>query len=190
MPKPRRKPEETPTRDRLIEAAGEAFNAVGFHGTDTNRIAKAAGFAPQTFYRHFTDKLDVFLAVYDAWESSQAAAVRRAARAADPAVAIADAVVAHHRAWSGFRRSLRLLAVEDARVGKARADGRRRQLASLRKVRGGDAPDSVLLADLLCVERLADAIADGEWREFEVTAAAARREVVTAVRRARAGSNP
>ena len=55
------------TRERLVEAAADAFNAHGFHGTDTNKIARAAGFAPQTFYRHFEDKLAIFIAVYEAW---------------------------------------------------------------------------------------------------------------------------
>ena len=41
------------TRERLIRAALRAFGRGGFQGTDSNRIARAAGFAPQTFYRWF-----------------------------------------------------------------------------------------------------------------------------------------
>ena len=93
-------------------AAAAAFNAHGFHGTDTNKIARAAGFAPQTFYRHFEDKLAIFIAVYEAWQESERTAVRAAAREPDPDAAIARTSVQHHRNWRGFRRSLRLLALE------------------------------------------------------------------------------
>ena len=58
-------PEET--RARLVAAAGAAFEHDGYFGTDTNRIAKAAGYAPGTFYKHFADKAEIFVAVYEAW---------------------------------------------------------------------------------------------------------------------------
>src|SRR5271156_3112848 len=66
------------TAKALLDAAEREFNARGFDGTDSNRIARAAGFAPQTFYRHFPDKRAVFLAVYERWwkgESDALAAV-------------------------------------------------------------------------------------------------------------------
>src|SRR3954471_8340712 len=100
--------EHKPTRQKLVEAAAEAFNAAGYFGTDTNRIARAAGFAPQTFYRHFKDKLAVFIAVYDDWRETERIAVRTAAGSPDPDLAIAQAALDHHTRWTGFRRSLRL----------------------------------------------------------------------------------
>lgn len=184
MPAAVSKPADLPTRDRLVRAAAEAFNADGFHGTDTNRIARAAGFAPQTFYRHFADKLAVFLAVYDDWERAGAAAANAAARGKDPDAAIADAIIAHHTAWAGFRRSLRLLAAENPAVRAARNSGRARQMATLRGLSG--AGDAHLLACLLTIERLADAVADGEWADFGVGKRAARAELVEVVRRSRA----
>jgi AcrR family transcriptional regulator len=54
------------TRERLVQAAAAEFREQGFAGTDTNRIARRAGFAPQTFYRWFTDKTEIFIAVYRA----------------------------------------------------------------------------------------------------------------------------
>jgi AcrR family transcriptional regulator len=69
-----RNPEET--RARLVDAAEAEFNAHGFDGTDTNRIARRAGYAPQTFYRHFADKTAVFLAVYDRWWRNESDAIR------------------------------------------------------------------------------------------------------------------
>ena len=52
------------TRTRLIEAAAQEFADPGFFATDTNKIAGRAGFSPKTFYRHFKNKVDVFIAVY------------------------------------------------------------------------------------------------------------------------------
>ena len=52
------------TPERLIAAAAAEFREAGFAGTDSNRIARRAGFAPQTFYRWFKDKTEIFIAVY------------------------------------------------------------------------------------------------------------------------------
>src|ERR1700721_396121 len=72
--RPRRgTPEQT--RARLVDTAGEIFNRVGYHGTDSNQIAKEAGYATGTFYKHFKDKRDAFLAVYEAWVTSEWSAV-------------------------------------------------------------------------------------------------------------------
>lgn len=178
-----------PTRDLLISSAGEAFNTAGFLGTDTNKIARAAGFAPQTFYRHFTDKVDVFLAVYEQWQQSEREALTRASQAAVALRAIATALLQHHQEWAPFRRSLRWLAVEDERVRRARAAGRERQLDMLAQL-----PDNLgrsraqLLAALLKVERLCDAAADGELVDMGVTTDEVIELVIAAVSDAR-GSN-
>src|ERR1700691_995174 len=72
--RPRRgTPEQT--RARLVTTAGEIFNRVGYHGTDSNRIAKEAGYATGTFYKHFKDKREAFLAVYEAWVTSEWSAI-------------------------------------------------------------------------------------------------------------------
>src|SRR5690606_17709581 len=44
------------TRERLIAAAAEVINRDGYFGTDSNAIARAAGYSPATFYKHFEDK--------------------------------------------------------------------------------------------------------------------------------------
>src|ERR1700757_408625 len=66
---PPRGPEET--RSRLVAAAGKLFNSVGYFGTDSNRIAREAGYAPGTFYVHFADKREIFLEVYRGWVDSE-----------------------------------------------------------------------------------------------------------------------
>src|SRR5262249_38613822 len=79
--RPRRgRPEET--RERLITAAARVFNSAGYHGTDSNRLARAAGYAPATFYKHFPDKRAIFLATYEAWVTAEWAEVEREVQAA------------------------------------------------------------------------------------------------------------
>ncbi len=58
------------TRDRLVAAAARAFNRAGYHGTDSNRIARAAGYAPATFYKHFADKRAIFVAATRAQQAA------------------------------------------------------------------------------------------------------------------------
>ena len=69
-PRPRRG-DPAQTRQRLIAAAATLFNRVGYHGTDSNRIAKEAGYSPGTFYKHFKEKRDIFLAAYEGWLLSE-----------------------------------------------------------------------------------------------------------------------
>lgn len=162
-----RKDDAASTRERLVRAAAAAFNCDGYHGTNSNKIARDAGFSPQTFYRHFDDKIDIFLAVYDLWQASERQAVTRALNSAAQDVSIARAVLDHHVEWRIFRGSLRLLAVTDARVRRARAASRERQLESLARVPGNAGrPRASLVAALLAIERLCDAVADQELEDL------------------------
>jgi AcrR family transcriptional regulator len=151
-----------PTAQKLLSAAASEFNEHGFDGTDTNRIACRAGFAPQTFYRWFEDKTDIFIRVYEDWQQQELGILRKllAENASD--ARLVQACVAHHKAYLQFRRSLRRLAVEDGRVRAARAQSRLRQLAFLSHIRGASAAPATLVGILLQVERLSDALAEGE----------------------------
>ena len=148
------------TRDLLIAAARNAFGSVGYDGTNSNAIARAAGFAPQTFYRHFADKLEVFLACYALWVDEEIAALSPLADAQE----IANALIAHHVTHKMFRRSLRALAASEIRVAKARAQHRLAQLEWIvgASITFASLPSSTRFARLLILERLCDAIADDE----------------------------
>ena len=63
------------TSEKLIAAAAKEFNEHGFGGTDTNRIARRAGFAPQTFYRWFRDKVEIFIKTYELWQREEFGAI-------------------------------------------------------------------------------------------------------------------
>jgi AcrR family transcriptional regulator len=177
-----RKPEETLAR--LIEAAETEFNAHGFHGTDTNRIARRAGYAPQTFYRHFTDKTAVFLAVYDRWWRAESGAIGKLLRARGRSGlgSVADTMIEFHVKWRGFRRSLRHLSVEEPRVRRARAAARKAQLETARELLPNSADRTPeIAASLLIFERLCDAAAEGEFADMGLPKAAARQAVIRAL---------
>ncbi|MBI3769888.1 MAG: helix-turn-helix transcriptional regulator [Deltaproteobacteria bacterium] len=153
-----------------MAAAAREFNRVGYDGTDSNRLARAAGYAPGTFYKHFVDKRAIFLEAYQAWVTTEWAAIDRVFRQhRDPrehATRIVDMVVAHHRRWRGLRASLRALVARD-RVARAFYRRQRRRqlelLSALRAARSGRRrpceDDAILLYTL---ERVCDALADGE----------------------------
>ncbi|PYO97712.1 MAG: hypothetical protein DMD61_11760 [Gemmatimonadetes bacterium] len=54
------------TRERLVRAALELFTTQGYHETTTPQIAKKAGVAEGTIYRHFTGKQHFFNELYRA----------------------------------------------------------------------------------------------------------------------------
>src|SRR5260370_15053458 len=99
-----RNPDES--RRALIEAAASLFNSVGYNGTDSNRIARAAGYAPGTFYTHFPDKLSIFLAVYETWVAAEFEAMSHALEAEGSPrtlrARLAATILDHHRKWRGF----------------------------------------------------------------------------------------
>jgi len=162
------------TRERLVTAAAVEFNRVGYHGTDSNRLARAAGYAPATFYKHFPDKRSIFLAAYGAWVTAEWSDVERLVRAGGSATAVAarivDAVLAMHRRWRGLRASLRGLVAADAEARAFYRRQRRLQLQRLAALRPAGAADRSVDDALLLftLERVCDAIADGELRDLGV----------------------
>jgi AcrR family transcriptional regulator len=168
-PRPRRgSPEQT--RERLVAAAATLFNRVGYRGTDSNRIAEEAGYSTGTFYKHFKDKREIFLAAYETWVSAEWERVRTelSAGGGPPQLAnrLVEMYVDFHVRWRGLRSSLLELVFSDAEVRRFYRKQRRRQLdlmAQLRLDRGIPArrreEDAMLLFTL---ERAGDALAQGE----------------------------
>jgi AcrR family transcriptional regulator len=170
---PARAPEET--RSNLVAAAAKLFNSVGYYGTDSNRIAREAGYAPGTFYVHFADKLEIFLEVYRGWVKSEwqaiGATLEPDRRPGGESARIARIVLQHHRDWRMFRASLRALTVTEQRVHEARVAERKRQIARTAahlRARGVTQPPARIYANLLLFEILCDAVADGDTAKLGI----------------------
>jgi AcrR family transcriptional regulator len=58
-------PRESAPRDRIVAAAIEVFGTYGFSKSTVQEIAAAAHVSKPLFYRHFTNKQDVFEVVID-----------------------------------------------------------------------------------------------------------------------------
>jgi AcrR family transcriptional regulator len=170
----RRQPDST--RRALIEAAARIFNSDGYHSTDSNRIAREAGYAPGTFYVHFPDKLAIFLEVYANWVAAEWSAIEAIMKSGGSASTIrrrlSRAVLKHHRKWRTFRASLRALSATDARVHAARVASRAQQIetmARLLRARNAPVPSRPrMLAQLLIAEALCESVVDGDAKSVGV----------------------
>jgi AcrR family transcriptional regulator len=162
------------TRERLVAAAAILFNRVGFHGTDSNRIAREAGYSTGTFYKHFKDKREIFLAAYETWVASEWKAVAAELSAGGTPEAIARRLVnlsvEFHSRWRGLRASLLELVFTDGHVRRFYRWQRRRQLDVMAEIRANiKVPPRSREEDaihLFTTERTFDAIAQGELRDL------------------------
>ncbi|KAA6464829.1 TetR/AcrR family transcriptional regulator [Acidobacteria bacterium AB60] len=167
--RPRRgSPEQT--RARLVQTAAEIFNRLGYHGTDSNQIAHQAGYSTGTFYKHFKDKKEIFLTVYEHWVTEQWNAILGAIEAGRTPRDIAREVVRisidFRTKGRTLRSSLQVLVSSDPDVRRFYRTQRRRQLDTMSRIRKkiGATPqtreeDAI---HLYTTERVFDAIANGE----------------------------
>ena len=167
------------TREALMTAAARIFNREGYFATDTNAIARAAGYAPASFYKHFADKAAILLAVYEdyvrrEWAGLEAAMTgetvlqKRLRRAL-------GFIIGFHGEWSAFRTTLRAVARIEPAVAEALKASRARQIGYLAAATGLSAQRhrATLLMILGIVERLAETVQDAE-----ATSPPIRREVL------------
>jgi AcrR family transcriptional regulator len=173
IPRPRRG-SPAQTRERLVAAAAKLFNRVGFHGTDSNRIAQEAGYSTGVFYKHFADKREIFLAAYETWVVSEWKAVEGELALGGKPEATARRLVAltvdFHTRWRGLRASLLELVFTDAKVKRFYRDQRRRQLDLMARIRSEIGAPAHRREDdaihLFTMERTGDAIAQGELQDL------------------------
>ncbi len=55
--------EQSPTRQRILEAARELFTQHGYHGTSTRKLAALVGITEGAIFRHFASKREILLAL-------------------------------------------------------------------------------------------------------------------------------
>ncbi len=84
------------TRQRLIRAALELFTTRGYHDTTTAQIAKKAGIAEGTIYRHFASKQQLVNELYRAAQRWATKAVQEALRDPDAKAARAQLTAVAH----------------------------------------------------------------------------------------------
>jgi AcrR family transcriptional regulator len=162
------------TRGRLLTAAANLFNREGFYGTDSNAIAKAAGYSTGVFYKHFKDKREIFLAAYEQWSVAEwkqvAAVLATGGSERELAQRLVHMFIEVHTEWRGLLASLRQLVVTDATVRRFHRRQRKRQLdwmAQLRVQRHlRPRRREEDLVYLWTTERTFDAIAQGEVRDL------------------------
>lgn len=84
------------TRQRLIRTALELFTARGYHDTTTAQIAKKAGIAEGTIYRHFASKPQLFNELYRAAQRWATKIVQETVRDRDAGQARAQLTAVAH----------------------------------------------------------------------------------------------
>jgi len=84
------------TRGALVAAAETLFAERGFADTGTEAVVKAAGVTRGALYHHFTDKADLFRAVYERLEQRMLAQVEEAV------AGVTDPVAVLHRGTEAF----------------------------------------------------------------------------------------
>ncbi len=158
------------TRERLISAAANQFNRFGYHGTDSNIIAKEAGYATGTFYKHFQDKREIFLAVYERWLATEWKGVEdllsQMRNPEETARQLVDLSIQFHTDWRGLRASLMELVFSDPVARKFFRAQRRRQLDLMAELRSRfNLPSKTreqYAIHLYMTERVFDSIGQGE----------------------------
>ena len=106
-------------RTRLLEAVGRTVAEKGYAAATIDDIVRGAGVSKKTFYEHFTDKLDCFLAAYEAASDELLAHVRAAQDAAadgdpEPSTTLEGSDPWLARTRAGIHAYLRWLAAEPA----------------------------------------------------------------------------
>ena len=164
------------TRERLIRAAAAQFNRFGFHGTDSNTIAKEAGYATGTFYKHFRDKREIFFSAYESWLAAEwndiGDELSGMQDAGETAQRIVELCIKYHTEWRGLRASLMELVFSDPEARKFFMKQRHQQLDLMAEIRRRLAlPPRTREQDaihLFMTERLFDAIGQGEIQSLEL----------------------
>ena len=182
------KQDVTPGQDAktmLLHAAGAEFVEFGYEHTTSNRIAQRAGFAPQTFYRWYKDKLEVFIQVFEAWTDAELNQLDGMLTEQTSSHDIAEAFVQNFRSFALFKRSLQQLAANSTEVRQARAACRLRQIQQVKRWNPSLQDDELIASLLICAETLCQALSEGEFEDMGLTGRAAYKQLSVFIDRLR-----
>jgi AcrR family transcriptional regulator len=114
-------------RTRLLEAVGRAVAEKGYAGATIDDIVRGAGVSKKTFYEHFRDKLDCFLAAYEAASDELLARLREAQSSREGWLERTRAGIAAYLRWLAADPALaRVFLIEVAAAGPVAAERRER----------------------------------------------------------------
>ena len=118
---------EASQRTRLLEAAGRAVAARGYAGATIDDFVRGAGVSKKTFYEHFADKEDCFLAAYEAAGEELFRRVLEAHRTSEDWMERTRAGIAAYLRWLAAEPALaRVFLIEVAAAGPRAAQARER----------------------------------------------------------------
>src|ERR671916_598075 len=114
-------------RTRLLEAVGRAVAERGYAGATIDHIVRGAGVSKKTFYDHFSDKLDCFLAAYESASDELLARLREAQSGPEGWLERTRAGIAAYLRWLAAEPALaRVFLIEIAAAGPVAAERRER----------------------------------------------------------------
>jgi AcrR family transcriptional regulator len=106
------------TRDRILDAALEAFARKGYHRASVDDIVRASSTSKGAVYHHFPNKEAVFLALVDDFAARLAGGVAAAVAARQGALArVEGALMAALATFSENERLARLILLEAVSLG-------------------------------------------------------------------------
>ncbi len=109
---------ESPTRDRLLQAALDVFAERGYHGTTVDDIVAASESSKGAFYHYFPSKQGIFLKLLDQLVEMVEAGVEHAIDREEGALAKVEAALRVVLEVAAARRDLaRILLIEAAALG-------------------------------------------------------------------------
>lgn len=163
------------TRTRLLEAAMSEFIEAGYAGTDTNRIARRAGYAPQTFYRWFKDKATVMAEVLAVWDEAEIAMWQAVIQDRHLSAAeLAESCVDNMRPFLTFRLNLRSVLHQVPDIAARRVLGRRQLMEELAPLVADHLDREQLGSLLVQIDQLGEAIARGDLADLGLSGVVAR----------------
>ncbi len=112
---------------RLLEAVGRAVADKGYAAATIDDIVRGAGVSKKTFYDHFRDKEDCFVAAYEAAADALFERVRSAQRGPDDWIERTRAGIGAYLRWLAAEPALaRVFLIEVAAAGPRAAASRER----------------------------------------------------------------
>jgi AcrR family transcriptional regulator len=114
-------------RTRLLEAVGRAVAEKGYAAATIDDIVRGAGVSKKTFYDHFSDKLDCFLAAYEAASDELLRRLREAQSSPGGWLERTRAGIVAYLRWLAAEPALaRVFLIEVAAAGPVAAERRER----------------------------------------------------------------